>query len=146
MIYTAMTKKAIKLMYEKHKDQVDKSNIPYVLHPIHVAEQMADEYRTVVALLHDIVEDTDVTLEQLDMMGFPQEVLDALRVLTHSSGVDYFKYIEEIGTNEIAIDVKLADLEHNSDLSRLDEITEKDIARVEKYKKSMAYLKKIKNR
>lgn len=146
MIYTTMTKKAIKLMYEKHKDQVDKSNIPYVLHPLHVAEQMTDEYRTVVALLHDIVEDTDVTLEQLDMTGFPQEVLDALRVLTHSSGVDYFKYIEEIGKNEIAIDVKLADLEHNSDLSRLDEITEKDIARVEKYKKSMVYLKKIKNR
>lgn len=106
---------------------------------------MTDEYHTIAALLHDIVEDTDVTLEQLNMMGFPQEVLDALKVLTHSSGVDYFEYIEGIGKNKIAIDVKLADLEHNSDLSRLDDITEKDIARVEKYKKSMVYLKIIRN-
>lgn len=144
MIYTDMTKKAIKLMYEKHKDQVDKAGMPYVLHPLHVAEQMSEENRTAVALLHDIVEDTDVTLEQLAAMGFPQEVLEALNCLTHSEGVEYFDYVKNIGKNEIATDVKLADLEHNSDLTRLNEVTEWDLLRVEKYKKCIEYLSNIK--
>lgn len=144
MIYTDMTKKAIKLMYEKHKDQVDKAGMPYVLHPLHVAEQMSEENRTTVALLHDIVEDTDVTLEQLGAMGFPQEVLEALNCLTHPEGVEYFDYVKNIGTNEIATDVKLADLEHNSDLTRLNEVTEWDLLRVEKYKKCIEYLSNIK--
>ena len=144
MIYTDMTKKAIKLMYEKHKDQVDKAGIPYVLHPLHVAEQMSEENRTTVALLHDIVEDTDITLEQLGAMGFPREVLDALNCLTHTDGVEYFDYIKNIGTNEIATDVKLADLAHNSDLTRLNEINEWDLLRVEKYKKCIEYLSNIK--
>lgn len=144
MIYTDMTKKAIKLMYEKHKDQVDKAGMPYVLHPLHVAESMTDENRTTVALLHDIIEDTDMTLEQLKNMGFPNEVLEALNCLTHPEGVEYFDYVQNIGTNEIATDVKLADLNHNSDLTRLNEITEWDLARVEKYKKCIEYLSGIK--
>lgn len=144
MIYTPMTKKAIKLIYEKHKDQYDKGGMPYVLHPLHVAEQMTDEIRTTVALLHDIVEDTDVTFEQLREMGFPNEVLEPLNYLTHKNGIDYYSYVKNIGTNEIATDVKIADLEHNSDVSRLDEITEWDIERIEKYKKCIDYLKNIK--
>jgi (p)ppGpp synthase/HD superfamily hydrolase len=139
-----MTKKAIKLMYEKHKDQVDKAGMPYVLHPLHVAEQMSEENRTTVALLHDIVEDTDVTLEQLAAMGFPQEVLEALNCLTHPEGMEYFEYVQNIGTNEIATDVKLADLAHNSDLSRLNDITEWDLVRAEKYKTCIAYLNNVK--
>ena len=70
MIYTPMTKKAIKVMYNAHKDQVDKAGMPYVLHPIHVAEQMQDEDRTIVALLHDVVEDSDMTFEKLTEYGF----------------------------------------------------------------------------
>ena len=144
MIYTDMTKKATKLMYEKHKEQVDKAGMPYVLHPLHVAEQMTDEYSATVALLHDIVEDTDITLEQLSAMGFPEEITDALGCLTHGEDVEYFDYVKNIGTNEIATDVKIADLEHNSDLTRLNEITEWDLARVEKYKKCLEYLKNVK--
>lgn len=144
MIYTNMTKKAILLVYEKHKNQYDKAGMPYVLHPIHIAEQMTDEYRTTVGLLHDIVEDTDVTFEQLTQMGFPKEVIEALKCLTHQEGIEYFDYVKNIGTNEIATDVKLADLEHNSDLTRLNEITEWDLERVEKYKKCIEYLKNVK--
>lgn len=144
MIYTDMTKKAIKLIYEKHKNQYDKAGIPYVLHPLHVAEQMQDEHRTIVGLLHDIVEDTDVTFEQLTQMGFPEEVIEALKCLTHKENVDYFDYVKNIGTNPIATDVKIADLEHNSDLTRLNEITDWDLMRVEKYKKCIEYLKNIK--
>ena len=83
MIYTPMTKKAIKVMFEAHKNQVDKNGMPYVFHPFHLAEQMTDEASTVVALLHDVIEDTDCTLEDLKNMGFSNEVCDALSFLTH---------------------------------------------------------------
>ena len=143
MIYTKMTKKAMKLMYEKHKDQVDKAGMPYVLHPLHVAENMKDEVSTTVALLHDIVEDTDITFEQLSNLGFSQDVINALKCLTHESDVEYFDYIKEIAKNHVATLVKIADLEHNSDLSRLDRVTECDLKRVEKYSKCLEYLRKI---
>lgn len=144
MIYTNMTKKAVKLIYEKHKNQYDKAGMPYVLHPLHVAEQMPDEYRTTVALLHDVVEDTDVTFEDLQKMGYPEEVIEALKCLTHPLNVDYFDYVKNIGLNPIATDVKLADLRHNSDLSRLNEVTDWDLIRVAKYKKCIEYLENIK--
>ena len=143
MIYTKMTKKAIKLMYEKHKDQVDKAGMPYVLHPLHVAENMNDEVSTTVALLHDIVEDTDMTFEQLSNLGFSQEVIDALKCLTHEDNVEYFDYIKKIGENHIATLVKIADLEHNSDLSRLDKVSEWDLLRVQKYSKCLGYLREV---
>lgn len=143
MIYTAMTKKAIKLMYEAHKDQVDKAGMPYVLHPLHVAEEMEDETRTIVALLHDVVEDSDITFEKLLELGFSNTVIESLKLLTHDDNIDYFDYIQKIGTNPISMSVKLADLRHNSDLSRLDKITNEDILRVEKYKKCINYLEKI---
>lgn len=78
MIYTPTTKKAMKLCFQAHKNQTDKSGIPYVFHPIHLAEQMTDEETTVVALLHDVVEDTDYTIEDLAAMGFNGDVLDAI--------------------------------------------------------------------
>lgn len=143
MIYTKMTKKAMKLMYEKHKDQVDKAGMPYVLHPLHVAENMRDEVSTTVALLHDIVEDTDITFEQLSNLGFSQDVINALKCLTHESDVEYFDYIKEIAKNHVATLVKIADLEHNSDLSRLDEVSEWDLLRVQKYSKCLEYLREV---
>lgn len=139
MIYTELTKKALKLCFEAHKDQVDKTGIPYVFHPFHLAEQMKDEYTTIVALLHDVVEDTNITLADLEK-EYPKEVIDALRLLTHDSSVDYMDYIKEIAKNEIARTVKLADLTHNSDLSRLDIIDEKVLTRKEKYTKAYHYL------
>ncbi len=143
MIYTPMTKKAIKVMYNAHKDQVDKAGMPYVLHPIHVAEQMQDEDRTIVALLHDVVEDSDMTFEKLTEYGFSNTVIESLKLLTHGDDVGYFEYVKNIGTNPISTSVKLADLRHNSDLSRLDVVTEEDLKRVEKYKKCIDYLEKI---
>lgn len=144
MIYTGATKKAMKLIYEKHNGQLDKSGLPYVYHPLHVAESMDDENATLVALLHDIVEDTDMTFEELEKLNFNQEVIEALKLLTHEEGGDYFDYIKRISTNELAVKVKLADLKHNSDLTRLNQVTEKDLQRIEKYRKSIAYLTKLK--
>ncbi len=133
MIYTPMTKKALKLCFEAHRDQTDKSGMPYVFHPFHLAEQMTDEYTVTVALLHDVVEDTDIAFEDITSMGFPAEVTDALKLLTHDDAVEYMDYVAKIKHNPIAKAVKLADLSHNSDTSRLDVVDEKALKRVEKY-------------
>ena len=117
MIYTPMTKKALCLAYEAHHGQLDKSGLPYINHPLHLAEQMYDELSCTVALLHDVVEDTAITLEDL-AKEFPPEVVEAVDLLTHKPGVDYFDYIRAIRTNHTALTVKLADLNHNSDFTR----------------------------
>jgi (p)ppGpp synthase/HD superfamily hydrolase len=140
MIYTKMTKKALKLCFDAHKDQLDKSGMPYVFHPFHLAEQMKDEATTTVALLHDVVEDTPLTIDDLENMGFTHEVTDAIRLLTHAEGVPYMEYVAQIKKNPVAKAVKLADLRHNSDSTRLDTVTERDKAREEKYKKAILFL------
>lgn len=142
MIYTAGTKKALKLCFEAHKDQVDKSGMPYVFHPFHLAEQMSDERSTIVALLHDLIEDTEYTFEDLRKMGFEDEVIEALVLMTHDDSVPYMTYVAAIKQNPIAKAVKLADLEHNSDLSRLDIIAEKALKRKEKYATAIELLTK----
>lgn len=140
MIYTPQTKKALRVAFEAHKDQMDKSGLPYVFHPFHLAEQMKDEQTTAAALLHDVVEDSEYTFADLEKMGFEQPVLDALALLTHQPEVDYFDYVRKIRTNPIAAAVKKADLKHNSDLSRLNEVTQEDLERVEKYRKALQIL------
>ena len=140
MIYTDMTKKAMKLCFEAHKDQVDKSGMPYVFHPFHVAEQMQDEITTTVALLHDVVEDTDYTLADLSEMGFPEAVMDALALLTHDPSVPYMEYVAKIKHNPVARAVKLADLMHNSDTARLGCVSENDAQRLEKYRTAIGLL------
>ena len=133
MIYTELTKKALKLCFDAHKEQLDKSGMPYVFHPFHLAEQMKSEETVIVALLHDLVEDTNYTLEDLSKMGFPKSVVDAIALMTHTKDKEYMEYVALIKNNPIARTVKLADLKHNSDISRLDIVTEKDLKRVEKY-------------
>jgi len=140
MIYTPHTKKALKLCFEAHKEQTDKSSMPYVFHPFHLAEQMQTEETTIVALLHDLVEDTDYTIDDLISMGFDKTVTDAIALMTHADGVDYMEYVRMIKKNPIATAVKLADLKHNSDLTRLDVVDETAIARKEKYRKAIALL------
>lgn len=142
MIYTKLTKKALKLSFEAHKEQIDKSGMPYVYHPFHLAEQMQDEYTTVVALLHDIVEDTDYTLSDLSSMGFNDDIVSAIALMTHNVSVPYMDYVARIAKNPIAKAVKLTDLQHNSDLTRFDTVTQKDLDRVEKYKKAIELLSK----
>ncbi len=117
MIYTPLTMKAMKIAYDAHHGQVDKAGVPYIFHPLHLAETMDDEISCCAALLHDTVEDTDVTLEQL-AAEFPAEVVEAVRLLTHVPGTDYYDYVRAIRENPIAMKVKFADLDHNSDQSR----------------------------
>ncbi len=140
MIYTPITKKALKLCFEAHKEQIDKSGMPYVFHPFHLAEQMKTEETTVVALLHDLVEDTDYTIEDLTSMGFSKTITDAIALMTHADDMDYMEYVRKIKNNPIAKTVKLADLKHNSDLTRLDVVDEKALSRKEKYLKAIKLL------
>lgn len=140
MMYTELTKKAMKISFEAHKNQVDKNGMPYIYHPAHLAEQMTDENTICVALLHDVVEDTDITFEDLAKEGFPDEIIAALKLMTHDKSVPYMDYVKQIATNPIASAVKLADLRHNSDLTRLDVVDEKALARAEKYKQAIALL------
>lgn len=120
MIYTHLTNEAMKIAYRAHHGQTDKGGIPYIFHPYHLAEQMTDEYTACVALLHDVVEDTDVTLEQLAEI-FPKEVVEAVALMTHNDDTPYLDYVARIASNPIAKAVKLADLLHNSDKSRLED-------------------------
>ena len=140
MIYTALTKKALKLCFEAHKEQVDKTGMPYVFHPFHLAEQMDDEISTVCALLHDVIEDTDITFENLLDMGFPKEVINVLKLLTHEDSVPYMDYVSKISTNSVAKKVKIADLTHNSDVSRLDFVDEYAVKRNQKYQEALRIL------
>ena len=140
MIYTELTKKALILSFAAHKNQVDKSGIPYVYHPYHLAEQMETEEATVVALLHDVVEDTDYTLNDLQKMGFPDSVIEALHLMTHDPKIPYLDYVKKMKANPIASAVKLADLKHNSDLSRLNSVDATALARVQKYEKAIQIL------
>ena len=117
MVYTPLTIRAMDIAYHAHHGQVDKSGVPYIFHPLHLAESMEDEISCCAALLHDVVEDTNITLEDLAQQ-FPAEVVDVVALLTHEEGVDYFDYVRRIKENPIAKKVKLADLAHNSDTSR----------------------------
>ncbi|MBQ2921348.1 MAG: bifunctional (p)ppGpp synthetase/guanosine-3',5'-bis(diphosphate) 3'-pyrophosphohydrolase [Oscillospiraceae bacterium] len=118
MIYTDLTIKAMNLAYTAHHGQFDKGGVPYIFHPIHLAEEMDDEVSTCVALLHDTVEDTAVTLEEL-AESFPREIVEAVELLTHREGVEYFEYIRSIRADPVAVKVKLADLRHNGDPKRI---------------------------
>lgn len=132
--------KALKISFEAHKDQVDKCGIPYVFHPFHVAEQMTDEITTCTALLHDVAEDTDITIEDLREYGFPEKVLDALELLTHQKDESYLEYINRIKDNPVAKAVKLADLEHNMDMSRIEHPSAIDFERLKKYRWAVVLL------
>ncbi|MCM1024998.1 MAG: GTP pyrophosphokinase [Roseburia sp.] len=143
MIYTPKTKKAMVIAYEAHKNQVDKGGVPYIYHPMYLASRMQDEKTTCVALLHDVLEDTEVTLEYLRAQGFDEDILAALQIMTHEESVPYMDYIRSIRKNKIATVVKLADLEHNSDLSRLNEVTEQALQQAEKYKRAIEALREL---
>ena len=142
MIYTKLTCEAMKIAYAAHHGQVDKGGIPYIFHPMHLAEQMDDEYSTCVALLHDVMEDTDTTFTELAAI-FPREVMDALALLTHEDGVDYYEYVAKIKHNPIAKAVKLADLTHNSDETRMVGIADPATLKrwEEKYRKAFEILR-----
>ena len=141
MIYTEMTRKAVNVAFRAHAGQMDRAGWPYVVHPLMVAEQMTTEDSCVAALLHDVVEDTDVTMEDLRAEGFSETQLEAVALLTRDEKEPYMSYVARLAENPLARQVKLADLRHNMDRTRLAEFTPKDEERFRKYEKAYAYLK-----
>lgn len=143
MIYTPMTRKAMKIAYDAHAGQADKTGIPYIYHPIHLAESMSDENSVITALLHDVAEDTNITIDDLAREGFHEDILTALTLLTHNPAEEYMDYISRLSTCPLARRVKLADLRHNSDVTRLDSIDEKTARRLEKYSRAIRLLEAV---
>jgi hypothetical protein len=142
MIYTDMTRKAMRIAYEAHHGQTDLAGVPYIYHPAHLAEAFSDEITVCAALLHDVVEDTDWTFEDLRREGFSEKVIEAVQLLYHEKGTDYQPYIKNIcqARNMPAMLVKLSDMIHNSDLTRMASPHEEDFDRKVKYSHAEALL------
>lgn len=126
--------RAIALAARAHAGQLDKGGQPYILHPLRVMLRVASDHERMAAVLHDAVEDTDVTLEQLAAEGFPPEVIAAVDALTKRPGETRMQAAQRAAMDDIARQVKLADNAENIDLSRIAEPTDRDFARIEEYK------------
>lgn len=129
----ANIQRALEITVEAHKNQTQKDGTPYALHPIKLSLSLESEEQKIVALLHDVVEDTDWTFEDLEREGFSGNVMAALRLLTHTDGSPYDEYVERLASNQLAKAVKKADLTDNMDLKRIPEPIEKDFTRLQKY-------------
>lgn len=139
MFYSEMVKKASKIAFDAHKNDVDKSGYPYIMHPTYLAYQMDDEDSVCVALLHDVIEDhsDEYSFDYLRQAGFNENIINALKLLTHDKDVPYMDYIAQIKKNALATKVKIADLKHNLDISRRNnQYFYKD----ETYNKALEYL------
>lgn len=132
---------ALCIAQQAHEGQTDKAGQPYINHPMHVAAAVESDEEKAVALLHDVVEDSNITLDDLRTQGLPEAVVDAVGAMTKRDGEDYVCYLRRVKDNPIARVVKIADMEHNSDLSRIPNQTAKDRARVDKYKKGLTILR-----
>jgi len=135
--------KAIEIAVKAHSGQVDKGGQPYILHPLRVMMKMNNDRDRIVAVLHDVLEDTDVTMASLSDLGFSADILGPLAILTRCPGEDYMKYIAWVAQNITAKRVKLADLDDNMDLGRLHIVEDKDWARWQKYRKAKEYLEEV---
>lgn len=131
---------ALRIAIRAHKGQKDKSEREYVMHPIRVAERCKDPRAKIVALLHDTIEDTNVTQEYLRSEGFPEEIIGAVLSVTKQKGENYEDFVSRAAANAIGREVKIADLEDNMDIRRLHEITDEDVARLRKYLRAWKYL------
>jgi (p)ppGpp synthase/HD superfamily hydrolase len=136
----ATLEKAIQIAASAHAGQVDKAGQPYILHPLKVMLRVCTEYERMAAVLHDVVEDTTITLSCLVNMGFPPPVIDAVAALTKLPGESRIQAATRAAGNSIALQVKLADNAENMDLSRIAQPTDKDYARLEEYKVVRALL------
>ena len=136
----SMVNLALSIARQAHEGHIDKAGVDYIEHPIYVASQVKSEKEKAVALLHDVLEDSSVTVEELLIAGLPETVVTTVQVLTKQTGQNYQTYLQAVKSNPLACRVKLADLKHNSDLSRLTSITEKDRERLKKYKKAIDFL------
>jgi len=138
-----LLEKAIKLAKKYHEGQVDKGGAPYIEHPLRVMEGVESLDEKILAVLHDVLEDCDVSKDKLIEEGLPEYLVEKLELLCKGKNEKYFDYIDRIKVDQSTIHVKLSDLRDNMNLKRLKEVTEKDVKRLEKYKKAQAILENI---
>jgi len=134
--------KAIKIALEAHFGQVDKGGKPYILHPLRLMMKFQNETEMIVAVLHDVIEDSDYSIDDLKKTGFPNEVTDALECLTKKNQEKYDDFILRIISNSLAKKIKIEDIKDNLDFTRLTTIGEKDLVRITKYHRALKYLEK----
>ena len=137
-----LLEQAIAIALEAHRGQVDKAAQPYILHPLRVMLKMNTDKEMIVAVLHDVVEDSKISLEDLQSRGFFGEIIDAVKCCTKKHGMPYEEYIQQIGKNPLASRVKIADLQDNMNLARLPHPSQDDFDRVDKYREALAFLQK----
>ena len=138
--FIELREKAMQIAINVHREQVDKAGIPYINHPIRVERRCSRQEDRLVALLHDTIEDGDIASEYLLLVGFSQEVVDAILSVSRKRGEDYFEFIQRCKANPIGRRVKICDLEDNMDITRLNQLTGKDIERLKKYHKAYKIL------
>ena len=138
--YNQLLELAIKVATEAHAGQVDKGGKPYINHPQAVAASLTNTEYKIVAYLHDVCEDTSITFDDLKDMGFTYRIVNSIRLLTKNDELTYEEYLRRLRMDSCARAVKMADLKHNMDITRIPNPSEKDYARIEKYKKSLAFL------
>lgn len=132
--------KAIALACKVHAGQVDKAGQPYILHPLRLMIKFSEENERIVAILHDVVEDGNVTFDELRQHGWSKTVVDAIDCLSKRSGESYENFISRLFPNDLARKVKIEDIKDNLDLTRLSSLDSKDLLRIEKYHKALRYL------
>lgn len=136
-----IVKTALEIALKAHEGQKDKAGQPYINHPLRVSEGVATAEEKAVALLHDVIEDSDITLADLRAHGLPDQVVEAVDCITKCGREDYESYLQRVKSNPIARAVKIADIEHNSDLSRIPHPSPLDYARAEKYRRGLEILR-----
>jgi (p)ppGpp synthase/HD superfamily hydrolase len=135
-----LLERAIEIALKSHAGQTGKDGSAYILHPLRLMSRMETDEERIVAVLHDVVEDSDITFDDLRTIGFSESILEALHLLTHDKETTYEEYVERIKPNRLARKIKLADLEDNSNLRRLTHVEEKDLQRVKKYHRAWTIL------
>jgi (p)ppGpp synthase/HD superfamily hydrolase len=140
MTNMATVEDAVSIAARAHRGQKDKAGAPYLLHPLRMMLRMDTEAAMMAAVLHDVVEDTEWTLERLREAGFSDEVLEAVDCLTHREGESYQQFVERVRTNPIARQIKIADLEDNMNVRRINQLGPRDLERLEKYHRAWPVL------
>lgn len=134
---------ALKVAIESHAGQTDKGGQPYILHPLRLMHQCTSEEEKIVAVLHDVVEDSQMTISALEALGFTDTILAAIAALTKQPSEDYSAFIQRVASNPLARKIKIIDIQDNLDITRLPKVSDKDLARIKKYHQALHTLQAV---
>nr|WP_228779073.1 GTP pyrophosphokinase [Methylobacter sp. BlB1] len=133
---------AISISSRAHAGQIDKAGQPYILHPLRVMFKFQSEHERIVAVLHDVIEDSEISLDDLKKLGFSTTIIEAIDCLTKRGGETYEEFISRVSLNDLAKKIKIEDIKDNMDLTRIDSVNDIDLARIKKYHQALKFLSK----